>query len=140
LQRGGATVAVGCLRNAEAVARWLAPMVSPCARCVAVVAAGERWSQDDSLRPALEDHLGGGAILSSLVALGLGEAMSPEARSAADLFDAGQASIEERLLSCVGGRELVSLGFGSDLGVAGDLNSSDVVPVLNDDGAFAPAT
>lgn len=139
LQRAGATVAVGCLRNAEAVAAWLAPVVSSGSRCVAVIAAGERWSHDDSLRPALEDHLGAGAILSSLIVHGLGEDMSPEARSAAELYVAAKDSLGERLRSCVGARELASVGFGSDLDVASELNASNVVPVLAGDGAFGPA-
>ncbi|MFN7150706.1 MAG: 2-phosphosulfolactate phosphatase [Microthrixaceae bacterium] len=137
LQQCGAIVAVGCLRTAGAAAWGLPPVVSSGPRPVGVNAAGSRWPHDDSLRPALEDHLGAGAILSSLVALGLGEAMSPEARSTADLFDAAQESLEQRLHSCVGGRELVSVGFASDLDVAGDQNASNVVPVLADDGAFA---
>jgi 2-phosphosulfolactate phosphatase len=54
---------------------------------VAVIAAGERWRGDDSLRPSLEDHLGAGAVLSALAGLGYRDAMSPEASAAADLFD-----------------------------------------------------
>lgn len=138
LLAGDATIAVGCLRNAGAVARWLALAVEA-GRSVAVIAAGERWSDDDSLRPALEDHLGAGSILSALVALGHGRALSPEAMAAADLFDASRDVLGERLRHCVGGRELDAKGFGRDVEIAGDLDSSCVVPVLVD-GAFEPAT
>ena len=135
LDEGGATVAAGCLRNAGAVAAWLAPAVAA-GRSVAVVAAGERWSHDDSLRPALEDHLGAGAILSTLVAaLGSGDILSPEAVAAAELFEAGRHDLAERLHDCVGGRELAGKGFGADVDVAADLDVSTVVPVLVD-GAF----
>jgi len=134
---GGSTVAVGCLRNAQAVAEWLVPAVKA-GRSVAVIATGERWSYDDSLRPALEDHLGAGAILSALSALGHSDRLSPEASAAAELFDASVVRLSERMHSCVGGRELTSKGFASDVDVAADLNSSRIVPVLQG-GAFDAA-
>lgn len=137
LLEGDSSVAIGCLRNARAVAEWLVPAIEA-GSSIAVIAAGERWSYDASLRPALEDHLGAGAILSALVALGHGDGFSPEAWAAAELFDASLGSLCERMHSCVGGRELTSKGFGSDVDVAADLNSSSIVPVLTD-GAFHPA-
>lgn len=132
------TVAVGCLRNAQAVARWLVP-AAEAGRSIAVIAAGERWSHDDSLRPALEDHLGAGAILSALAALGHGDWFSPEAWAAVELFDAGVSRLKERMHDCVGGRELNSNGFGTDVDVAADLNASAVVPVIVE-GAFEPSS
>lgn len=134
LRDGGSAVAVGCLRNARAVGEWLSAQLGE-GRSVAVIAAGERWSADDSLRPALEDHLGAGAVLSSLLATGHGERMSPEARVAAEVFDAGASRLEERLRHCVGGRELARIGFDADVSVAAALDASTVVPVLVD-GAF----
>lgn len=134
LQAGDAVVAAGCLRNARAVAAWLEPAIRT-GRSVAVIAAGERWRDDDSLRPALEDHLGAGAILSELAILGHGEGLSPEARAAVHVFDASRHSLRERLHDCVGGRELTSKGFAADVDVAADLDASTVVPVLVD-GAF----
>jgi 2-phosphosulfolactate phosphatase len=134
LADGDSTVVVGCLRNAQAVAKWLVAAVQS-GRSIAVIAAGERWKYDDSLRPALEDHLGAGAILSALSALGHGDGFSPEARAAAVLFDASVDTLSELLRSCVSGRELTSKGFGSDVDVGADVNSSSIVPVLRD-GAF----
>lgn len=134
LQHSGATVAVGCLRNADAVASWLASALDD-GRTVAVIAGGERWSYDNSLRPALEDQLGAGAILAHLVATGYGERISPEARAAAEMFAAALPGLAERMRTCVSGLELASKGFGSDVDVAADLNASPVVPVLLD-GAF----
>ncbi|GAA1565836.1 hypothetical protein GCM10009804_23140 [Kribbella hippodromi] len=137
LQQSHSNLAVGCLRNARAVANWLTPALEA-GRSIAVIAAGERWSHDDSLRPALEDHLGAGAILSGLVALGYGDELSPEALAAAEIFDAGLSSLGDRIRNCVGGRELISKGFGPDVAVAADLNVSSTVPVLVN-GAFESA-
>lgn len=134
---GHSSVVAGCLRNARAVAAWLAPEAEA-GRSIVVVAAGERWSYDDSLRPALEDHLGAGAILSSLAALGHGDAFSPETQVAADVFDAGRDRLAERMRNCVGGRELSARGFGSDVEVAAALDVSTTVPLLVD-GVFRPA-
>ena len=73
----GCAVVGACLRNRAAVARWLRARGGT----VAVVAAGERWP-DDSLRPAAEDLWGAGAVLALLD----DDALSPEARLAADAF------------------------------------------------------
>lgn len=98
-----------------------------------------RWDHDDSLRPALEDQLGAGAILSALSHLGYKRSMSPEASATADLFDAAQgSSLAERMNACVGACELASKGFRSDVDVAAALDSSRVVPVLTD-GSFGAA-
>ena len=134
LLAAGSTVVAGCLRNADAVARWLAPHLDA-GRTVTVVAAGERWAEDDSLRPALEDHLGAGAVLSALADAGHAAAMSPEAAAAAELFAAALPRLTERLRTCVGGRELAGKGFAEDVEVAAALDASTVVPVLVD-GAF----
>jgi 2-phosphosulfolactate phosphatase len=138
LSASRATVAIGCLRNRSAAAAWLAPLAAA-GRTVAVIAAGERWDSDDSLRPALEDQLGAGAVLSALVDLGCTSTFSPEARAAVDLFDASRAGLRERIQQCVGGRELTGRGFGLDVEVAAALDASTVVPVLVD-GAFAAAS
>lgn len=62
----GVRVAAACLRNITAVGSWLtARGYGTPAHPVAVIAAGERWP-DGSLRPALEDLLGAGALISGL--------------------------------------------------------------------------
>lgn len=131
LQRSGSTVVAGCLRNGRAVAAWLA-IALDAGRSVAVISVGERWSHDNSLRPALEDHLGAGAILSELVATGRDKRLSAEAWAAVDLFEASRGRLSERLHDCVSGRELVGRGFGTDVDVAAELNASVAVPVLVD--------
>jgi 2-phosphosulfolactate phosphatase len=136
LRDSGSTVMIGCLRNARAIAGRLAATLAA-GGAVGVVAAGERWAGDDSLRPSLEDHLGAGAILSELIGFGFDDRMSPEARAAAELFEVGRADLGDRLRGCVGGRELIAAGFGGDVDVAAELNGSAAVPVLSD-GAFGP--
>lgn len=104
-----------------------------------MVAAGERWEADDSLRPALEDQLGAGAIVAELATLGYAEGFSPEAAAAAELYDGTGARLSERLHECVSGRELHAKGFGADVDVAAALNASSSVPILVD-GAFQRTT
>lgn len=133
----GGRVVVGCLRNADAVATWLGTVLDA-GQSVAVIAAGERWGSDGSLRVAVEDHLGSGAILSHLVRTSHGDRLSPEARLAADLFEATRPTLGERLRECIGGLELASRGFSADVDVAAELSVSETVPVLVD-GAFEAA-
>ncbi|MFD4294298.1 2-phosphosulfolactate phosphatase [Rhodococcus sp. NPDC058532] len=123
---GGSPLVVGaCLRNASAVARWIA---SSGASTVAVIAAGERWP-DGSLRPAVEDLWGAGAVLRAFAIADPG-GCSPESLSAAAAFDAAAPTIGALLDSCAGGRELAAKGFGGDVAVAAEVDVSAVVPVL----------
>ncbi|MFB7115609.1 2-phosphosulfolactate phosphatase [Streptomyces sp. NPDC056291] len=82
---GDSMVVAGCLRNATAVGRWLARHgYGTAEHPVVVIAAGERWP-DASLRPALEDLLGAGAIIADLGSRGVGP-LSPEASAAQACF------------------------------------------------------
>ena len=132
LADSGATVVGACLRNAPAVARWLAPQVEAGAT-VCVIAAGERWP-DGSLRPAVEDLWGAGAVLAGLPDGDL----TPEAATAAAAYDAVRDDLAALLPACVSGRELVGGGFADDVAIAGEVGVSDVVPVLRD-GVFLRA-
>jgi 2-phosphosulfolactate phosphatase len=128
LAEGGATVVGAALRNRGAVARWLAERGD---RTVAVVAAGERWP-DGTLRPAVEDLWGAGAVLAALVDLGHTD-LSPEARMAEQAFRAVADRLPAELRECASGRELDAAGFGADVDVAAEVDASDVVPLLRDD-------
>jgi 2-phosphosulfolactate phosphatase len=127
----GATVVAACLRNATAVATWLGETVGT-GGTVTVVPAGERWP-DGSLRPALEDHLGAGAVVAAL-----GGRRSPEARAAADLWHATAGRVAETITGCVSGREQDARGWREDLGYAVEVDVSATVPVLRE-GAFVDA-
>lgn len=125
LAESGAQVVGACLRNAGAVARWLGPRVADGASVV-VVPAGERW-HDDTLRPAVEDLWGAGAVLAALDAEAEAGA-SPEARMAVAAWHA--AVLPHDLLHCAGGRELTEAGFVADVEIAAQSDVSEVVPVL----------
>jgi 2-phosphosulfolactate phosphatase len=87
-----------------------------------VIPAGERWL-DGSLRLALEDWLGAGAILRWLPG-----SRSPEAASAVALFDRHRDELVATLDQCGSGRELDGRGHERDKFIAGQLNISDCVP------------
>ena len=127
----GVAVIAGCLRNAAAVGRYLRECGS--SGPVTVIAGGERWP-DGSLRPALEDLLGAGAILSALRAAEAGR-LSPEAEAARACFE-GTADVAAAVAGSVSGRELTEGGFGEDVAIAAEIDACHLVPVLSG-GAFA---
>jgi 2-phosphosulfolactate phosphatase len=113
-------VLAGCLRNARATAHQALQAQGS----VAVIAAGERWA-DGSLRPALEDLIGAGAIIHAM----LGR-KSPEALAAQAAYLAFADDLEAALSDAVSARELVAEGFAPDVPLAMAVNCSDVVPRL----------
>lgn len=132
----GAVLVAACLRNAAA-ALWLAERgLGTSRRPVAVIAAGERWP-DSSLRPALEDLLGAGAIITALQADGAGS-LSPEAHAARACFEA-TTDVISAVSHCASGRELIDRGFADDAEIATEINACSIVPVLAD-GAFTAAS
>lgn len=128
----GGTVVAACLRNATPAGRWAAGQGRP----VTVVPAGERWP-DGSLRPALEDLLGAGAVVAALAAAAPALRLSPEAAAARATW-LGTHDPADAVRACASGRELVLGGFAADVEIALELDASDVVPVLTE-GAFRPA-
>lgn len=124
LADGGARVLAASLRNASAVARWLSAHLGE-DQSVLLVPAGERWP-DDTLRPAVEDLWGAGAVIA---ALGLDDELSPEARTAVAAWEA--VSLPEDLLTCASGRELVEAGFTEDVAIASGHDVSEVVPLMD---------
>ena len=130
-ERGDAVVA-GCLRNRAAVVEWVAERLeADPAASVCLLAAGERWRSDDSLRPCLEDLLGAGGIAAGLVAAGFGDELSAEARAAAATYTALQGGITQLVARCVGGEELRLGGFAADVTLAAEVDVSATVPVLH---------
>lgn len=128
-------VIVGCLRNARAVAAFAQTRAGR-KGAIAVIAAGERWA-DGTLRPAIEDDLGAGAILA---ALDLDAAYSPEARYAAYAFGAMRDALADAVRDSVSGRELAEAGYGDEIRWSLEVDVSSTVPLLHDDGFIGAAT
>jgi 2-phosphosulfolactate phosphatase len=128
-------VLAASLRNAGAVAAWLVERGRGETEPITVIAAGERWP-DGSLRPALEDLLGAGAVLAALAAQ-RAWAESPEAASARAVYESTRF-VADAIRRCASGVELARSGFAEDIDIAVDADASDVVPVRRD-GSFQPA-
>jgi 2-phosphosulfolactate phosphatase len=118
-EAGFSTVIAGCLRNAAAVARWIGD------RDAAIIAGGERWP-DDSLRFAIEDWVGAGAIIARLP-----HSRSAEAEAAAAAFERLRGDLAGHLLASLSGQELIRAGWADDVDVATGLDADDVVPILD---------
>ena len=135
LADAGAEVVGACLRNRMATARWLTDRLEEQPDAViAVIAAGERWS-DGSLRPAVEDLWGAGAVIDALQDA-LTTSFSREAEAAAAAFRNVQSDIGPALMESSSGQELIAAGFIDDVAVAAELDESNNVPVLKD-GTFS---
>lgn len=127
LASAGTAVLAGCLRNAAAVAAKARDLAGTGA--IGVIPAGERWP-DGSLRPAIEDWLGGGAILDAL-----GLPLSAEARVARDAYRAAGPDLAGLIRDSRSGRELIDGGFPGDVEIALELGVSRAAPMLRD-GAY----
>lgn len=136
-----ATVLVGGVRNATAVARSVMTLQERqgARTSVAIVAAGER-APTGELRFAVEDQLGAGAVIDALCALGIDHS-SPEAAAAAEAFRALRPGLRHMLIGSGSGRELVE-GVASTarmeaagvrpatMAEAAELDAVDAVPEL----------
>ncbi|MFJ2550962.1 2-phosphosulfolactate phosphatase [Microbacterium sp. NPDC087591] len=126
---GGATVLVGGIRNASAVARAVQVVQEQrqARTSVVVIAAGERDGSND-LRFAVEDHLGAGAIIAALTDRGI-DHTAPDAAVAAEGFRALRRALGH-LISASG-----SARDGADaemVAAAARLDAVSTVPVLRD--------
>ena len=124
LATGHTPTLAGCLRNARAVADQAMKM----GRHIAVIPSGERWQEDDTLRPSLEDWLGAGAVISYLSGV-----RSPEAEAAARSFEHAESDLYRIILSCSSGKEKMSRNQERDVELAVALNVSTCIPVLVND-------
>jgi 2-phosphosulfolactate phosphatase len=110
----------GCFRNAGAVAAAAMRI----AKRIGVIAAGERWP-DGSLRPAIEDWLGAGAILSHLEGTS-----SPDAQAAIAAFRETRTSLQDAISRSASGCELMRRRHVSDVTAASAYQVSVSVPRL----------
>jgi 2-phosphosulfolactate phosphatase len=133
---GRAQVLAGCLRNAKAVAEKAVTVADR--GPIGVIAAGEQWGVTmfqsgvpGRLRPAIEDQLGAGAIVSALLAEGYNPA-SPEAALAATTYRAAEPYLADLLAGCGSGLELAAKDLAADVELAGQVGTSTVAPHLVD--------
>ena len=96
------------MRNCQAVAQ--------CAQNygdkIAVIPAGEKW-EDNTLRPALEDLIGAGAILSYLTG-----SLSPEAETAVAVCNSVKNDYLDVIKKGSSGEELIEKSVASDVVLA----------------------
>ncbi len=135
LGRGCAAVAVAGLVNARATAAFVATTMERTGAAVTVLACAERRpeGEDGPLRWAVEDYLGAGAVLSHL-----GVDRSPEAVVCEAAFRAVAGRLEEVLLGCGSGVELVARGHAEDVRHAARLDLIGTAVVMQSDGSLAP--
>jgi 2-phosphosulfolactate phosphatase len=124
---GSVPVLAGCLRNAGAVAARAVALAQGAA--IAVIPAGEHWP-DGSLRPAIEDLIGAGAVIEAL-----GLPCSPEALIAREVFCSARFKLGELMRGCVSGQELINRGYAHDVDLAVDYDVSIAAPLL-ENGAY----
>ena len=118
----GPHVLTGCIRNARAVAEAAMELGDR----VAVIPAGE-VAKDGSLRAAVEDLIGAGAIIYHMKTL-----RSPVAQAAMGAFRSSREDLRGAIAESVSGQELIEWGFAEDLVLACQLDVSEAVPVLTD--------
>ena len=122
------TVAIGCMRNAGAMADWIGTRER--AR-VALVACGERWP-NRSMRPALEDWLGVGAIA---VCLPL-SSLSVNACAARVAYLDAENRLDEVLYETRSGQELLERGYPADIKWTQAIDALRAVPIVTRGGAI----
>ncbi len=128
LMTGKTPTFAGCLRNCAAVAK----AAISCGQRVSVIPAGERWPEDQTLRPAFEDLVGAGAIIDYL-----GGSRSPEAEIALAAFNGIRKNLPGYLDQCSSGKELISKGFEEDIPVIAEYNVDIAAPFLSEGKYFA---
>jgi 2-phosphosulfolactate phosphatase len=122
LATGRTPTLTACLRNCRAVATAAAKYGPR----IAVIPAGERWG-DNSLRPALEDWVGAGAVISHLKG-----SLAPEASAALSAYLSVKPDLKHMLKQCGSGRELIARGYEQDVDIASELDVSGCAPTLVD--------
>src|SRR5690606_41591107 len=91
-----------------------------------VIPAGERWPAG-SLRCAIEDLLGAGAIISKL-----NGTQSPEAQTACAAWTGLEQKLSDTLLLSASGQELDQKGYTAAVELAAMHDVSSTVPLLTD--------
>jgi 2-phosphosulfolactate phosphatase len=129
-------VLTGALVNASAAATAASCLAAERGCGLTVIAGGERprkgWQDERSyeFRPAIEDWLGAGAVLSRL---GGQWDLSPEAEVAVIASEGARAALARLIRECESGQELYDEGLGADVEFAVRVDCLDVAPILEGD-------
>jgi len=109
-----------CFRNYRVVAEY----ANSISENMVVIPAGEKWP-NGTIRFAIEDYLGAGALLSELK----GD-FSTDAIAAKKIFKSIRPELNDIISGSLSGRELIEKGFPEDIEIALELNAGRSVPVL----------
>jgi 2-phosphosulfolactate phosphatase len=109
-----------CFRNCKAVAEYAMSLN----KNIGVIPAGEKW-KDGTLRTAMEDYIGAGAVISFLKGK-----RSETAEDAELSFKGFWRNLYDTIKKSVSGIELVDMGFPEDVSLACEYNVSEVIPLL----------
>lgn len=131
----GATVLVGGIRNASAVAQAVQQTQEQrqSRTSIALIAAGE-MDADGRLRFAVEDQLGAGAIVAALTDLGI-DHTAPDAAVAAESFRALRPALRHLLTASGSGRELAA-----GVPATARMQAAGIVPSTTADAAIVDAS
>lgn len=116
LSTGNVITLCSCFRNCEETAKYAMSR----GRNISVIPAGEKW-QDGSMRFAIEDYLGAGAVISYL-----NGSLSAEAKASLDFFNSQKSNLKDRIIESISGKELIDKGFPEDVDLASEFNVSAV--------------
>lgn len=120
LSTGSIPTICACLRNCKSVAEYAMSI----GENITVIPAGEKWD-DGSLRFALEDYLGAGAVISYLKGN-----LSAESKAALQMFSLYKEKLHEAISESISGIELIEKAYEEDVEIASKLNASISVPLL----------
>jgi 2-phosphosulfolactate phosphatase len=122
---------IGSLLNASAVASYVNQLQAQTGTAITIIPCGEQWdhvqNRENNIRPAIEDYLGAGAVLSKLNGV-----KSPEAELCASAFKSVEAKIPDLIWDCGSGRELRVRGHEKDVAHASRVDAFQTVPILTD--------
>ena len=122
-------IVAGAFVNSRAVADYALDEAISRGCDISLMACGEMltpYGKDLSIRFALEDLLGAGAIAAHLNC-----DKSPEARAAESAFLAVKDGLRNVLFECESGHELLEMGYPQDIEFAARVGISKTVPVFN---------
>jgi 2-phosphosulfolactate phosphatase len=120
---GARVIVATAFLNGSAAARWL----MRAGLDVLIVCAGQRG------RFCLEDAVGGGMLIDRLLTISdRSLELSDAARAAHQLFVVHQNDLLGMLQCCEWGKHLIQKGFGSDLEICSGVDTTEVVPVMQE--------